>query len=335
MAQIADWTCNICEKPNGKLFCCDCNQNLCDCCKNIHDKFPANTHHTVKEAHLKVLPVSHECAKHKQNFLHYCQTCECLTCSGCITSDHNGHTFIHVKDIADNARKIVSEAICNLKQNQSTMTNMNEEISVIEMSRIQSDTEKFTSKVSHLSQCLKGIIERVVMKQETIAFDFLALGKAQLESYLAKLNKAFEDYSSLCKKLENVLLETHDATFYDNQAKLMTEFDILEIIPPIEKVVDLKEFSDEDFIDNVVDGIQVQHGIRAMQTLSDQLKQEEIIHQETKISLVTEKEKLESSVQSKDNQIKNLSRTLNNEKISHQKTKATVISEQQRFDAYV
>ncbi|CAG2233260.1 FBXW5 [Mytilus edulis] len=91
------------------------------------------------------------------------------------------------------------------------------------------------------------------------------------KSYLAKFNKSFEDYFSLCKKLENVLLETHDATFYVTQSKLMKELNILEIIPPIERVEDLKEFSYEDFIDNVVNDIQVQHDQEVLVTVADDL----------------------------------------------------------------
>ncbi|XP_076105884.1 uncharacterized protein LOC143074219 [Mytilus galloprovincialis] len=336
MAHITENTCSICEKPDGKYVCYDCNQFLCDCCKNVHNKFPGNKLHTIKEAFNEVLPVKHECKEHKKNYLHFCQTCDNLICSDCIALEHNGHTFKEVKDIVDDTRKDISKAICNLKEKQLTLTNLKKEINTTKMTKIQNDKEMFTSEVHHLSESLKKIMDAEVKKNEIFASNFLDLEKNRLENDLAKLNKSFEDYSLICEKLENVFHETHDVTFYFNHMKPKKEFQSIEDIPTIEEVNDLKEFRKEDFIDQVVEDVHLKYGIRVIKSkdteienLSEQLKQAKITIKKMTDTTIVERQKLEA----KDMQMVSLSERLKQEENRHQETKESIIEERKELSA--
>ncbi|XP_071141694.1 transcription intermediary factor 1-alpha-like [Mytilus edulis] len=264
MAQIAELTCHICENTNGRYFCYDCHIILCDKCKKDHYKYPANKHHTIKEYNSKVLPVKYECEQHHKDYLHYCQNCECLICSECITVEHNGHVFKDIKSITDNARKTVLDAICNLKTKQQNSTSAKDEINSSKIVKIQTDTEKFISEVHCLSKSLKEIIETEVKTESTFAGDFLNLEKTKLESFLETLNESVDVHSSIINKLEDILLEAHDVTFYFNQAKILNEIQRSESddIPIFEEVKDLQAFETADFIDKVVEKINIKHGIR-------------------------------------------------------------------------
>lgn len=264
MAQKPEMTCHICENTNGKYFCYDCHIILCDKCKKDHYKYPANKNHTIKESHSKVLPVKYECEQHHKDYLHYCQNCECLICSECITLEHNGHVFKGIKEIADNARKTVSDAICKLKTKQLISTSAKEVITSSKISKIENDTDKFISEVHCLSKSLKEIVEEVVKTDATYAEDFLHLEKTKLECFLETLNESVGARSSIINKLENILLETHDVTFYFHQAKILNEFlgSESDDIPTLEENKDLQQFESEDFIDKVLEKIQIKHGIR-------------------------------------------------------------------------
>ncbi|VDI36365.1 Hypothetical predicted protein [Mytilus galloprovincialis] len=171
------------------------------------------------------------------------------------------------------------------------------------MIKIQNDNKRFTSEVHHLTQSLNKIIETELKKYELFASNFLDLEKTQLANSLRKLDKSSEDYSSICKILEDVFMETHDITFYINHLKPKKDFRSIDDIPTIEEVKDLKEFRKEDFIDQVIEEVQTQYGIRVIakkdieiEKLSEQLKQEESSHQKTKITALVERQTLEAYV---------------------------------------
>lgn len=171
------------------------------CCKNLHDKFPANNYHTVKEVNSKYFPEKFECEVHKKDYLHYCQTCDSLICSECVTTEHNGHVFKGLKDVAEKARKTVTHAISNLKAKTLSITKMMEKLQSTEMVKIQNDTDHFVSEVHHLSQSLIEIIKEVEKRQTTFADDYLDLEKTHLKYSLAKLIRSFDEHCSICQKL--------------------------------------------------------------------------------------------------------------------------------------
>ncbi|VDI72047.1 Hypothetical predicted protein [Mytilus galloprovincialis] len=193
-----------------------------------------------------------------------CHICENTNGNECITLEHNGHVFQGIKDIADIARKTVSEAICKLKTKQQSSTRAKEVISSSKMVKIQNDTTKFISDVHCLSHSIKEIIEEVVKNEATYADDFLELEKNKMECFLETLDKSVDARDSIINKLENTLLETHDVTFYFNQEKILREFYGSESddIPILEDIKDLQQFESEDFIDKVVEKIQIKHDIR-------------------------------------------------------------------------
>lgn len=262
MAQIPEWTCNIYNKSNAKYMCYDSAHILCDCCKDLHDKFPANKPHTVREVDSNISTVKNECEIHKKDYLHFCQSCDSLICSDCVTTEHNGHVFKGLKDVTEKARKTVSDAIFNLKAIVVTLREMMEKIRSTDMAKIQNDAEDFISKVHHLSKSLIGIIQIVEKRHATFASDYLDLERTHLKYSLAKLSRSLDEHCSVCQKIENVLVETHNTTFYLNQAKIMKELHSIDDIPRLEEAKDLVVFISEDLVDQIVEDIQQKHGIR-------------------------------------------------------------------------
>eukprot|EP00731_Ephydatia_muelleri_P005433 Em0002g1609a len=77
-------------------FCCSCHHFLCQQCCEYHKRARNFHQHDVialgeavpKERLSAVKPT---CALHNKEFLFYCETCSCLICHDCTTTDHKDH----------------------------------------------------------------------------------------------------------------------------------------------------------------------------------------------------------------------------------------------------
>jgi hypothetical protein len=59
------------------------------------------------------------CTEHSELFNFFCVSCDCLICSGCVLSNHNGHMFSSVDETVRPARNAVSDYISHTKENMT------------------------------------------------------------------------------------------------------------------------------------------------------------------------------------------------------------------------
>jgi hypothetical protein len=59
------------------------------------------------------------CTEHSELFNFFCVSCDCLICSGCVLSNHNGHMFSSVDETVQPARNAVSDYISHTKENMT------------------------------------------------------------------------------------------------------------------------------------------------------------------------------------------------------------------------
>lgn len=265
MAQIAARECNICEENEGKYVCYECSHVFCECCKLLHAKFPANRHHTVTDSvtiDLQTFSFKHKCEKHNHEFLHFCSTCSCLTCNECVTSEHNSHVFRSVEDVATDAREIIKENIINVKSKISILTHLAEEIKLTTMAQIQKDYEQFTCDVKNLSETLKNVLHEVTDKKINHASDYLVLENVHWNHNLAKVETLLQEHTFMCTKLENILNESHNVTFYLNHSELIQEFTAADEIPVFEEPTRMIGLNVGEFIENVLEMIKSKYSIR-------------------------------------------------------------------------
>ncbi|CAC5382790.1 unnamed protein product [Mytilus coruscus] len=277
MAQIAARECNICEENEGKYVCYECSHFFCECCKLLHGKFPANRHHTVTASvsiDLQTFSFKHKCQKHNHEFLHFCSTCSCLTCNECVTSEHNSHVFRSVGDVAADARETIKENIINIKDKILRLTQLVEEIKFTTMSKIQKNYEQFTYDATQLSHALKNIVQVVTDVNINHASDFLALETAHWNQNLATVETLLQEHTSICTKLENVLTESHNVTFFINCCELLKEFEASEDFPVFDETNILHGLNVKEFIGKVVEMMKSKYDISYLSEESTQYEVE-------------------------------------------------------------
>lgn len=265
MAQIAARVCNICEENEGKYVCYECSHFLCECCKCLHAKFPANMHHTVTDSvsiDLQTFSFKHKCEKHSLEFLHFCNTCSCLTCNECVTSEHNSHMFRSVGDVAADARETIKENIINVKDKILSLTQLVKKIKFTTLSQTQKDYEQFTYDVNTLSHALKNIVQVVVDVNITHAADFLDLETVHWNQSLAKVETLLQESTFMCTKFENMLTEPHNVTFFINYSELLKEFEACDEIPIFEEPNRMHGLNVKEFIGKIVEMIKSKYSIR-------------------------------------------------------------------------
>ncbi|XP_052077857.1 repetitive organellar protein-like [Mytilus californianus] len=277
MAQIAARVCNICEESEGKYVCYECSHFLCECCKWLHAKFPANRHHTVTDSvsiDLQTFSFNHKCEQHSLEFLHFCSTCSCLTCNECVTSEHNSHVYRSVGDVAADARETIKEKIINVKDKISRLTQLVEEIKFTTMLQIPKDYEQFTHDVTQLSHALKNIVQVVSDVNTNHASDFLALETAHWNQNLATVEKLLQEHTFICTKLENIMTESHNVTFFINCSELLKEVEASEDFPVFEETNRLHGLNVKEFIVKVVEMMKSQYDISYLSEESTQYENE-------------------------------------------------------------
>ena len=97
--------CEICNKNNKYtekqfFYCFTCNKNLCNLCKESHDK-----NHLIVEDNQK----NNICKKHKKTFCKYCETCKEDICIAC-DNQHSNHKLIEIGDILPNKDELLNNS---------------------------------------------------------------------------------------------------------------------------------------------------------------------------------------------------------------------------------
>ena len=101
----------VSEKKAAAVYCVECQQKLCQTCKQDHKKFKGTSRHSVvntgdkfeKETFLEALPAN--CDRHTGKRLKiYCLECELAICMMCYVKAHNSHKCSDVKEVAGEFR---------------------------------------------------------------------------------------------------------------------------------------------------------------------------------------------------------------------------------------
>ena len=121
--------CGSCEEGSpAVMWCIECENSLCKCCNDAHQRMKAFKSHTTVpvEDFLKnpklVLSTPEKpevCKSHnKQSLDLYCKTCSCLICRDCTLKDHprETHDFDFVDDVVDEEREKIKQATAPLER---------------------------------------------------------------------------------------------------------------------------------------------------------------------------------------------------------------------------
>ncbi|OWF51084.1 Transcription intermediary factor 1-alpha [Mizuhopecten yessoensis] len=98
------YTCALCDSENGvRWYCNDCQENLCDRCKEFHTRGKKTKNDDVvsigKANRQYDKPVPEVCKLHPSKLCDlFCSDCNMLFCSMCLSKTHKHHNWKHFED---------------------------------------------------------------------------------------------------------------------------------------------------------------------------------------------------------------------------------------------
>ena len=109
--------CELCKSDtNIKWKCVECNEFICDRCKDIHLNVQTNIQHQIidikslfQDVQPKIITDNIPCTEHRTKMTClFCRTCDHLVCVDCVSYKHNKHNFEPIE-------KIIPEKLNELK----------------------------------------------------------------------------------------------------------------------------------------------------------------------------------------------------------------------------
>lgn len=266
MAQVPSNKCSLCSETNGSYFCYECKQVLCISCQNIHSKISLTNKHKITDLNMTdrlVFQSELSCTEHSELFNFFCVSCDCLICSGCVLSNHNGHMFCSVDETVQPARNAVSDYISHTKENMTKIEASRKRIENDYMLKLNLCTEQPLSDIEGIATTLHGIVDMVKDMHARQINEYKGIERQRLETFLNTLDTQYETYNNLSNKFENILSETHDITFLNSyttnkQNLAQSENDIPELPLPRE----IKAVTPDDVIRDVLKQIDSQYPTR-------------------------------------------------------------------------
>ncbi|XP_038053560.1 probable E3 ubiquitin-protein ligase MID2 [Patiria miniata] len=124
-------TCEECEEGLEAVSrCLDCDGNICQKCRDTHQKMKSTKKHLIvnldqSEAQVPTVDLLKkdipQCNKHTTNDLcFYCETCKTLACAACVALDHRGakHKYREVADAIRSYRQDVGKIMQRFENNR-------------------------------------------------------------------------------------------------------------------------------------------------------------------------------------------------------------------------
>ena len=175
-------TCELCEKTTEiKWTCRQCQTFMCDICKKIHLKVQTAIAHEIIDIkssggliHFQPTVICTDnipCQIHKSKFsCMFCQTCDVLVCSNCISSSHKKHDLeligqvcIEMIEKIKEIRDKISQYLVRCESENKDLEKddfMWESISVDAIKNIDEREKKMIEEISKDAQELRDNIEK-------------------------------------------------------------------------------------------------------------------------------------------------------------------------------
>lgn len=258
MALVSAKKCKLCVNENGHFFCYDCKHVLCQECRLKHDRIPALKTHTITASDVidsSAYTSKSECTAHDQECSLYCSTCETLTCTQCVTSNHKNHSFLDISAVASEARKSAEEFIAKIKEKICNLSEMITKVKSCHMKKLEEEAEQVLFKIDCSSQELQKIIDSQTDIAKINVEDWRNLEKTDVEVHLRGLEQIYIAHTKLCEELKNMLSEKHDKSFFLYFQNLQVDYENLESIPNEIKYNHIDEFNINAFVHHVTEMI--------------------------------------------------------------------------------
>eukprot|EP00105_Crassostrea_gigas_P018428 XP_011436546.1 PREDICTED: tripartite motif-containing protein 2 [Crassostrea gigas] len=213
-----------CEN-NCQFYCNPCHQQLCEQCRDEHQKSPATKNHEVVpyRQRIRKLPVE-KCKDHPSKDIDMiCENCQVAVCSKCSIKDHRGHTFDDLETIYSKNFTLCLDEIYNVNQyylptSQDLKRDIKEDIL-----KLRACMEKIRASIKAEAESVKRLVEKAMS-------DNLEQANEMEETLLEKLqsqDRAYDEYNGY---LENLVKEFQGYLSYDKVQNNSIFFSLSEVL---------------------------------------------------------------------------------------------------------
>nr|XP_034312074.1 uncharacterized protein LOC117684372 [Crassostrea gigas] len=237
-------------KKNCQFYCNPCHLQLCEQCRDEHQKSPETKNHEVVSYRQRQhqLPVE-QCKDHPtRNIDMLCEDCQIPVCSKCVIQDHQKHTLNDLETIYSEKFTLCLDEIYKIHQYILQTTHDIQKAIMKDTKEIKATMDKMRTSIMAEAEMLKSLVD-------TVLSDKIEQVNKMEESLMEELqsqNKTYQDYIS---HLNNLVKEIHgylSSTKLQNNPIIFSLSDQLKIQPipettkPVPPVFTAGQYSKED-----------------------------------------------------------------------------------------
>ncbi|XP_065922852.1 E3 ubiquitin-protein ligase TRIM71-like [Magallana gigas] len=267
-----------CER-NCQFYCNDCHQQMCEQCRDKHQKSPdAKNHEVVSYQQRKRQLPEVKCHTHVNRYVDMlCEQCQVPVCSKCVTKNHGGHTFTDLETVYAEKCGVCLNEINKIEEyflptSQDLLKSTKE------------DSNEIKKIMDSIRASMKAEAESLKRMVDALTSDNIKQVNEQEKSLLQLLNSQDKKYNDYISYLNELVKKFHGYLSSKNLQILMSEITKnLEIDPipettkPVPPVFTACQYSKEDVTKLLgrvtVPGIKPEiRKIKPIETVSTQLK---------------------------------------------------------------
>lgn len=211
------YDCEVCDKKEvAEHYCDDCGDFLCPECSNFHRTFKATKGHTINDLSAITLEESIDmkskgmqkmakCPEHSDPFSLYCEQCNTVICSVCLTESHTAHPTAVIDD------KLASRQSSQLKDTLEDILAHRRSLEPVGASRdqlaedVRTELQSAQQGVTQLTEVLKDIL---IARRDALNNEALQIANRKLQPIVKErevITKIMALYDYLNKHVEAVL----------------------------------------------------------------------------------------------------------------------------------
>ncbi|CAC5386605.1 unnamed protein product [Mytilus coruscus] len=207
--------CGVCENlqinKHSVVWCSDCDEGLCEECKNHHAVSKASkSQETVYIAEYKKLPtevihIAQTCKLHNEKFELFCRDHDCPCCKKCVNSHNDCKSLTDINELIKNIK--TSNAFYEFEQNllevveniKRLSTNRKENLTLLENKKREIEAEIKQTRIHvnhHLDKLQDDLIEKLVRVEQK--------ENSKIEKLLTTLKKKESDIIEVQENIASI-----------------------------------------------------------------------------------------------------------------------------------
>lgn len=268
------YDCEMCDKKViAEYYCDDCGDFLCPECSSFHRTFKATKGHTINDLSVISLEESIDmkskgmqkvakCPEHNEPFTLYCEQCNTVICSVCLTESHTAHPTAVIDD------KLATKQSSQLKDALQDILAHTRSLEPMAASRdelvedIRSELQSARQGITQLTEVLKDIL---IDRRDALNNEALQIANRKLQPIVKErevITKIMALYKYLNQHVEAVLkdgtpgdIAMTKSTLLLRRKKLSEDHEACSLPPTESTAITLRTSGNIDAVTNALAGV--------------------------------------------------------------------------------